>query len=89
MQGPPGLREGFFIVRNPDQLELPAESKAVDHWVDLNTQELFLNIEAERRFGDNLSVELQLRSFMNAEPGDALFTVEQDDYLQLRLNWYY
>ena len=57
--------------------------------VDLNTQELFLNIEAERRFGDNLSVELQLRSFMNAEPGDALFTVEQDDYLQLRLSWYY
>ncbi len=57
--------------------------------VDLNTQELFLNIEAERRFADNLSVELQLRTFMNAEPGDALFLVEQDDYLQLRLSWYY
>jgi hypothetical protein len=56
---------------------------------DLNTQELFLNIEAERRFTDNLSVELQLRTFMNAEPGDALFTVEQDDYVQLRLSWYY
>lgn len=57
--------------------------------VDLDTQELFLNIEAERRFGDSLSVELQLRSFMNAEPGDALFAVERDDYLQLRLSWYY
>ena len=57
--------------------------------VDLNTQELFLNIEAERRFADNLSVELQLRTFMNAEPGDALFSVEQDDYVQLRLSWYY
>ena len=57
--------------------------------VDLNTQELFLNIEAERRFGDNLSVELQLRTFMNASPGDALFAVAQDDYLQLRLSWYY
>ena len=57
--------------------------------VDLDTQELFLNIEAERRIGDNLSVELQLRTFMNAEPGDALFAVEQDDYLQLRLSWYY
>jgi len=57
--------------------------------VDLDTQELFLNIEAERRFGDSLSVELQLRTFMNAEPGDALFLVEQDDYLQLRLSWYY
>ena len=57
--------------------------------VDLDTQELFLNVEAERRFGDNLSVELQLRSFMNAEPGDALFAVRQDDYVQLRLSWYY
>jgi hypothetical protein len=57
--------------------------------IDLDTQELFLNIEAERRIGDNLSVELQLRTFMNAEPGDALFLVERDDYLQLRLSWYY
>lgn len=57
--------------------------------VDLDTQELFLNIEAERRFGDSLSVELQLRTFMNADAGDALFAVEQDDYLQLRLSWYY
>ena len=57
--------------------------------VDLDTQELFLNIEAERRIGDSLSVELQLRSFMNAEPSGSLFAVKQDDYLQLRLNWYY
>lgn len=57
--------------------------------VDLDTEELFLNIEAERRFGENLSAELQVRTFMNAEPGDLLFAVEQDDYVQLRLSWYY
>jgi hypothetical protein len=57
--------------------------------VDLDTQELFLNIEAERRIGDNLSVEFQLRSFMNAGPEDAMFVVKQDDYVQLRLSWYY
>ena len=57
--------------------------------VDLDTQELFINIEAERRFGDKLSVELQLRTFMNAEPGDALFVLKQDDYLQLQFSWYY
>jgi hypothetical protein len=57
--------------------------------IDLDTQELFLNVEAQRRFGDSLSVELQLRVFANAEPGDALFIVERDDYLQLRLSWYY
>jgi hypothetical protein len=57
--------------------------------LDLDTQELFLNIEAERRLGDNLSVEFQLRSFLNAKPNGSLYAVKQDDYLQLRLNWYY
>jgi len=57
--------------------------------IDLDTQEMFLNVEAERRFSDTLSVDFQLRSFMNADPGDALYPVKQDDYLQLRLSWYY
>jgi len=57
--------------------------------VDLDTQALFLNIEAERRFGDNLSVKLLLRSFMNATPNGGMYAVKQDDYVQLRLNWYY
>jgi len=57
--------------------------------LDLDTHELFLNIEAERRIGDKLSLEFQLRSFMNAKPNGSLFAVKQDDYLQLRLNWYY
>ncbi len=57
--------------------------------VDLDTQEIFLNIEAQRRLGDHLSVEFQLRSFMNAEPGDTLYAVQNDDYFQLRLSWYY
>lgn len=57
--------------------------------VDLDTNELFLNVEAERRFGDSLSAELRLRAFMNAEPNDASFSFEHDDYLQLRLSWFY
>jgi hypothetical protein len=57
--------------------------------VDLDTQELFLNVEAERRFGEHLSAELQLRAFMNAAPGDTLSIFQNDDYLQLQLSWYY
>ena len=57
--------------------------------VDVDTTETFLNIEAERRIGDSLSLEARLRAFMNADPGDALFTFENDDYFQLRLSWYY
>ncbi len=57
--------------------------------LDADTREVFFNLEAERRFGDNLSAELRLRSFTNSEPGQALHAFERDDYLQLRLNWYY
>ena len=56
---------------------------------DLDSREIFFNVEAERRFGDKLSVEMRLRAFLNAEPGDPLFAFEHDNYLQLRLNWYY
>ena len=56
---------------------------------DLNTHELFFNVEAERRIGNNLSIELRLRAFMNADPDELLYAFENDDYLQLRLSWYY
>jgi hypothetical protein len=57
--------------------------------VDLDTREFFLNIEAERRFGDSLSAELRVRAFGNTAPGGSLHTFGQDDYVQLRLSWYY
>jgi hypothetical protein len=57
--------------------------------VDLDTQELFVNIEAERRFGHSLGVELQLRTFLNAGAGDVLFALKQDDYLQIQFSWHF
>ncbi len=57
--------------------------------IDTDTHEMFINLEAERRFGDNLTVDLRLRAFSNAEPGEALYAFEQDDYVQLRVSWYY
>jgi len=56
---------------------------------DTVTHETFINLEAERRFGNNLTVDLRLRLFSNADPGDALDSFEQDDYLQLNVSWYY
>ncbi len=57
--------------------------------IDTETHETFFNLEAQRRFGDNVTVGLRLRAFSNASPGDALYSFEQDDYLQLRVSWYY
>ena len=57
--------------------------------IDVETQETFFSLEAERRFGDNVSAELRLRAFANSEPGEALYALQRDDYVQLRLSWYY
>jgi hypothetical protein len=57
--------------------------------IDVDTHETFFNAEAERRYGDNMSAELLLRIFTSNEPGSALYALERDDYVQLRLSWYY
>jgi hypothetical protein len=57
--------------------------------LDADTQEMFFNVEAERRFSDNVSAELRLRTFANSKPGETLYAFEHDDYIQLRLSWYF
>jgi len=57
--------------------------------VDTLTHERFVNLEAERRFGANLVAELRLRAISNAKPASALYPLGQDDYLELKLSWFY
>ena len=57
--------------------------------IDTQTHEAFLNIEASRRFGDRLTLDGRLRMFGNARPGDASYWLEDDDYLELAVSWFY
>jgi hypothetical protein len=52
---------------------------------DVETGETFLNIEAERRFGDDIAFELRVRAFSGAGPQDITFSVVRDDYVQLQI----
>ena len=52
---------------------------------DIDTRETFLNIEAERRFGDDIAFELRVRVFSGAGPEDLLYSVVRDDYVQLQI----
>ena len=56
---------------------------------DLETSETYLNIEADRRLGDDYVVELRARFFTNANPDDTIYAIENDDYLQLQLSRYF
>jgi len=57
--------------------------------VDVDTHETFLNIEAERRFGERLKLDGRIRAFGHARPGEASYGVMQDDYVEVGLSWYY
>ena len=56
---------------------------------DLETSETYLNIEADRRLGDDYLLELRARFFTNSEPGDTSYAIESDDYLQLQLSRFF
>ena len=56
---------------------------------DIDTYETYVNIEAERRLGDNTVLELRARWFTNAEAGDSSYAIARDDYLQLQLSRYF
>ena len=56
---------------------------------DTDTGETFVNIEAERRFGQDWFAELRLRVFSGAEQGDTTYWLQQDDYVQLSVSRYF
>ena len=56
---------------------------------DVKTYETYLNIEADRRLGEDFFVELEARFFDNAKSGDFSYAIAQDDYIQLQLSRYF
>jgi hypothetical protein len=56
---------------------------------DTVTGETFFNVEAERRIGDSISLEVRARAFSGAGPQDITFAVVRDDYVQIQLAKYF
>ena len=56
---------------------------------DVDTGETFLNIEAERRFGDDIAFELRVRAFSGAGPQDITYSIVRDDYVQIQIAKYF
>jgi len=56
---------------------------------DVETGETFFNVEAERRLGEDIAVELRVRGFSGARAGDPTFALVRDDYMELRIARYF
>lgn len=57
--------------------------------IDHETQDSFINLEAETRLGDNYQIELRARFIVGADQGEDLYDFARDDYIQLRLARYF
>jgi len=49
----------------------------------------FLFLEASRRLGDQWTLEIELRIFLDQPPTDFLFDLRDDDLLQLALLYHF
>ena len=56
---------------------------------DTRTGETFFNVEAERRIGDSIALEIRARAFSGAGPQDVTYAVVRDDYVQVQLAKYF
>jgi hypothetical protein len=56
---------------------------------DTVTGETFFNVEAERRIGDSIALELRARAFSDAGPRDLTYAVVRDDYVQIQVAKYF
>lgn len=54
--------------------------------VDQSSGEQFYNFEADRRIGENYTLELRARFIADSNAGDDSFALEHDDYIQLRIS---
>lgn len=56
---------------------------------DLEQRTRFISIEASRRLGDNLSINLEARFFSNTTQKTLLYPLRSDDYLEILLTTYF
>jgi len=56
---------------------------------DRHTSARFYNLEASRRFGDNIKLSVEGRLFSNMRASNPLYSLRDDDYLQLELACYF
>ncbi len=67
-----------------------ASSEVLFGWVqDVDTDARFLFLEASRRLGDNWTLDMEARTFMDQPPTAFLFAFRDDDLFQCVLRYHF
>ena len=56
---------------------------------DLNRPARLVSLEASRRMGDHVKLELEANLFSQQEKGDLLYSLREDDFIQSTLSYYF
>ncbi len=57
--------------------------------IDRDTQATLFFAEAERRIGDSWKIEVEGRFLINVPDDDPLSGIRDDDFITLRLSWFF
>lgn len=68
----------------------PASSELLFGWVqDIDTDARFLFLEASRRIGEQWTLDLEYRAFLDQPASTFLFALRDDDYLQIGIKYHF
>ena len=56
---------------------------------DLENSSSFGSLEAQRRLGDSMQININANSFYATDSADPLYSLRSDDYLQMELVYYF
>jgi hypothetical protein len=56
---------------------------------DLDHSAVSFILEANRRFGDNIKISIDVRFMQSSNKYDALYSIKEDDHIQLGAEWYF
>ena len=78
------------VIENSVALnDVPDTTALVGAVVDVEDQSTALFVEAERRLGDSWKLELESRLFLGVSDSNPLNAIEDDDFVLLRLSYFF
>jgi len=84
------LEDDLFFAARIALNDVPDTEILAGAAIDRETGATFLNVEADRRIGSRMSLELQGRFFLDVPPSDLfLFGVRNDDYVQAGWSFFF
>ena len=87
--GPSPFEEDLFAGLRWSANDVQGTTLLAGAIFDLDTSSKAITIEASRRIGDSWRLSIDARLFTGAPPGDPLFLIRRDDFIQIRFGRYF